>query len=365
MTSKKRMITAAIGLALGAAIFSGAAMADLPTSSGYEVGKTALKGLLQNENYTMEAKMSMSVDGAEFMSTEVSEQYDRNGDVKLKREEKDTSSGDYQAYMGTPSEYKNYFQDGKEITVYVDEDGTEQTSIYSGKYYETFRNGKGCFDSFYDEEISEDDRKMQDRIVNFVELAGDTFVGDLKNNIIYTSGDDNSATYEMNLDAMQIPEVVNAGAALLFGTKGIDEEDPIAKAVGEDTIIKNVYLKFTVDSEKRLSYANVKVTAAGNGHEAAADISLKIYDYGTTKPERVDISSLKNVTKYDDEYYEKMNGENTVEDEDVAEKAMSVTSDGEVLDEDGNVVGHIQINENGEGVMVGGADGKTTITVTQ
>ena len=44
-------------------------------------------------------------------------------------------------------------------------------------------------------------------MVNFVELIGDTMIGDLKNNIIYVSGDDNSSTYEMNLDAIQIPEV--------------------------------------------------------------------------------------------------------------------------------------------------------------
>ena len=41
-------------------------------------------------------------------------------------------------------------------------------------------------------------------------------IGDLKNNIIYVSGDDNSSTYEMNLDAIQIPEVANAGLSAMF-----------------------------------------------------------------------------------------------------------------------------------------------------
>lgn len=66
-------------------------------------------------------------------------------------------------------------------------------------------------------------------MVNFVELIADTMIGDLKNNIIYVSGDDNSSTYEMNLDAIQIPEVANAGLSAMFSgniANSDDDSDP-------------------------------------------------------------------------------------------------------------------------------------------
>lgn len=372
MTSKKRTITAVIGLALGAAIFSGAALADLPTSNGYEVGKTAIKGLMKNENYTMEMSGAFSLDGNEISKFEAKEQYDRNGDVVLHCEEKQISSEEYKNFNGRASEYRNYYQDGQNISVYIRNDGSEESYIRSGDIYGGYGT-RGKLDSFYSEDATEDDRNMQNKIVRFAELIADTFVGDLKNNIIYVSGDDNSSTYEMSLDAMQIPEVVNAGISAMFSAvnssnQHIDKEyrDPYL-ILGTDPVIKNVSLRFTVDSEKRLSDITVKAAAAGNGHEGAVEGTMKIYDYGTTQPERVDISSLKNVTKYDDEYYERMekSAPTTEADAEAAEKAMSVTSDGEVLDEDGNVVGHIQINADGEGVIVGGADGSTSITITQ
>ena len=50
-------------------------------------------------------------------------------------------------------------------------------------------------------------------------------IGDLKNNIIYVSGDDNSSTYEMNLDAIQIPEVANAGLSAMFSENIADSDD--------------------------------------------------------------------------------------------------------------------------------------------
>lgn len=345
MTTKKRRMTAMIGLALGAAIFSGAAMADLPTSNGYEVGKTAVKGLMQNENYTMEASMALLVDDKDYTRTEILEKYDRNGDVQLSRSEKTTTDEEY-SYYNSSGEYKTYYQDSQNIQIYKRADGSEEASISGDEHYSFHMSGS--LDSFYDENNTEEDKNTQQKIVRFVELIGDTFVGDLKNNIIYVSGDDNSSTYEMSLDAMQIPEVVNAGAALLFSTNsGISSEDPMAQALGTDPVVKNVSLKFTVDGEKRLSDATLKVVAAGNGHEAAVECTMKIYDYGTTKPERVDVSTLSNVKRMEE------SSESTylVTDSD-EEIDIHVDDKGSVLNANGEIVGHIEINSEGEGVVV-------------
>ena len=138
-------------------------------------------------------------------------------------------------------------------------------------------------------------------MVNFVELIGDTLIGDLKNNIIYVSGDDNSSTYEMNLDAIQIPEVANAGLSVMFNPTGdaYDDSEPYT-LLGTDPIVKNVSVKFTVDNEGRFTNLNAEASMIGNDsngekHEAAISITLDMSDYGTTKPERVDISTLPNV----------------------------------------------------------------------
>lgn len=285
--SNKKLVMAA-SLVLGITVMTSASLANYATSNGYEVGKTALKGLFKNENYSSELSLSMTVDEDVFSDFKVTEKYDRNGDVKRNHTETDS-------YSGTSRVYESYFQDNSEITIYNKGTKDENTYIYHYGNIEDlgWMPGRGMFDEFAGED--EEDAERNSKIIRFAELVADTMVGDLKNNVVYVSGDDDSATYEMQLSGMQIPELVNAGVSLLFSERGIDEDDPIISKLGNDPVIKSVYLTFTVDNENRLSDASFNVTAAGNGHEAAVDMSAKIYDYGTTKPEKVDVSSLKNV----------------------------------------------------------------------
>lgn len=165
--------------------------------------------------------------------------------------------------------------------------------------------GRSSCDSMGDSD--EDDRETVDKIVRFVELIGDTVVGDLKNNIVYVSGDDNSSTYEISLDAMQIPEFVNAGMSAMFSSmkQYADESDDPFMMFGTDPIVKNASLKFTVDKEGRLTDAAAAAAMSGEGHELGMEMSLKMSDYGTTQPQRLDVSTLPNVETYD---YSEENG---------------------------------------------------------
>lgn len=285
MKAKNKKITMAIGMAVGVTMLAGAAFAGYNTSNGYEVGKTAMKALLNNENYTANVEFKMSVDGAEIATGSISELYDRNGDVRLNRTEKTyfAAYDEINSYEGT-----SYCQDGSYITTYSLDGGT-RTRVYNGDMY----SGKGTFDILNN--ANDEDKDTTNKVVRFVELAADTFVGDLKNNIVYVSGDDDSATYEISLDAIQIPEVVNAGLSAMFSSMSrYDNEDPYM-VLGTDPIVKNAYLKFTVDNEGRLTDGVANVTMSGNGHEAAVDVTLIMSDYGTTVPQRVDISTLPNV----------------------------------------------------------------------
>ena len=289
MKAKNKKITMAIGMAVGVTMLAGAAFAGYNTSNGYEVGKTAMKGLLNNENYTANTEFKMSIDGAEFEKSTMTELYDRNGDVSMNRTETSTSDA---SYVDIGREYKAYFQDGSYISTYYS-DGEAHTSIYKGDT----NMGIGAFDEL--NEMNDGDKETASKVVRFVELACDTFVGDLKNNVVYVSGDDDSATYEISLDAIQIPELVNAGLSAMFSSMNqYDNEDPYM-VLGTDPIVKSAYLKFTVDNEGRLTDGAANITMSGNGHEAAVDITLTMSDYGTTVPQRVDISTLPNVETYD------------------------------------------------------------------
>lgn len=291
MKSNKKKITMAIGMVLGVTVLAGAAFASYNTSNGYDVAKTAVKGLLKNENYTANMTAKISIDGNEISSDTAKELYDRNGDVKINKEHT-VSSQNYNV------ENKTWLQDNTNITLMTRRDGEKATLVEENASDYLIVNGG--FDEFYTEDANEDKRNQ--KMVNFVELIGDTLIGDLKNNIIYVSGDDNSSTYEMNLDAIQIPEVANAGLSAMFSENIADSDDDSDPYIllGTDPIVKNVSVKFTVDNEGRFTNLNAEASMVGNDsngekHEATVNITLDMSDYGTTKPERVDISTLPNV----------------------------------------------------------------------
>lgn len=346
MKKTDRKLAAGIGLALGITIFAGAALANYNTSNGYDTFKTAAKGLLSNENYTMNASFKLSLDGEEKAGSEFTELYDRNGDVKLNSFETETyltggNTNGCKCYaQGSDYIYSYNYGDVNGVHTTVYQNASEHMANGTLDIMSTVRN--------------EDDKKTANKIVHFAELAADTFVGDLKNNIVYVSGDDNSSTYEMNLEAVQIPELANAGLSALFSAvntsnRGLDPDyqDPFL-ILGTDPVVKNVSLKFTVDNEGRFTNCFAIAAMVGNGHEASVSAEITISDYGTTKPERVDISTLENV-EYFDYNDHRLSFSPTVEAE---EAGYQVDEDGNVLDENGNVVGSIEINGDGEGVIV-------------
>lgn len=348
--TKKRMTTA-IGMAVGVTLLTGAAFASYNTSNGYEIGKTAVKGLMQNENYTAELKIALLIDGENVNTTTLKELYDRNGDVQLNRTDKSETSEAYKYYMGA-TQCEEYVQDGDRIEIYHLDDGGEHSNIYKG--YGEYCNG--AFDVL--NTSNDDDKEMQNKIIRFAELVADTFVGDLKNNIVYVSGDDNSSSYELNLDAVQIPEVVNAGLSAMFSAVNVSNQsfndeyqDPFMK-FGTDPIIKNVSLKFTVDGEGRLTNAEVSSTLSGNGHEGTAEFELKLYDYGTTQPQRIDVSTLKNAETYDMGARNTVIAENETAEGEALRKGLYIDDNGNVHNSNDEIVGTVEINGDGEGVIV-------------
>lgn len=299
MTQKKKKLTMITGVAVGVVMLAGAALANYNTSNGYDVGKLAAKALLNNENYTSDMTVSMSLDGEALSTTHVTELYDRNGDVRLNRTER-TEGNDYYKYYGGHTESKVWMQDGTYINLYEYDNGEHSASVYQNSYdWRHFRGG--MFDG--ENGMSDEDKKTSDKMIRFAELIGDTLVGDLKNNIVYVSGDDDSATYELNLDSVQIPEFVNAGLSAIFSQmQTYDVDDPLT-VLGDDPIVSNASLRFTVDKQGRLLDGVASGSLKGRDkdgeiHTVTMDISLTMADYGTTKPERLDMSTLPEDTSY-------------------------------------------------------------------
>lgn len=302
MTQKKKKITMITGVAVGVVMLAGAALANYNTSNGYDVGKMAAKALLSNENYTSDMTVSLSLDGEALSTTHITELYDRNGAVRLNKTEKMYGSDQNYGYYRGNGETKEWLQDGTCIYIseYSDAERKSGAAVYKNSF-EWRNDGGGMFDA--DNSMDDDERKTSDRMVRFMELIGDTLVGDLKNNIVYVSGDDDSATYELNLDSVQIPEFVNAGLSAVFSQmQTYDNDDPLA-VLGDDPIVSNASLKFTVDKEGRLLDGTASGALKGrdeNGdiHTVTMDISLKMSNYGTTKPEKLDMSTLPEDTEY-------------------------------------------------------------------
>ena len=283
MTRKQKKMTAAIGIISGAVILTTAALASYGTANGYQAGKDAALKLMENENYTAECSVVLTTDGSETETFGVKELYDRNGDVVLNRVA--TQNNDVSKKFE-----EEYIQDGKSIDI----------TPY-GTFVDFFENSGaqiGLFD--LGNIMTAQDRTRMQKYIRFGELLGDTLVGDLKNNVVYVAGDENTSTYELSLNSVQIPEFINAGLSALVSS-GNYKLDGIT--LTGDPYISSLDLKFTVDKEGRLTDGTFKAALDaededGTAHSFGIDASLKLYDYGTTQPQRIDISSLENVNDY-------------------------------------------------------------------
>lgn len=288
MKTMKKRTAVAVAMVVGVTVLAGAAFANYSTSNGYEVGKTAFKGLLNNENYTANVKFSYDIDGENIAKTETTEMYDRASKTMSRKE----ISSDY--YSSGEQHYYTWINENERIIYTKSADGAGNEDEFSEGY--TSYGFYGNFDTMGS--ADEKERETNQKIVRFAELLGDTLVGDLKNNVVMTASDDNSTTYEINLDAIQIPELVNAGLSAMFSSVGTyDSGDPMMK-LGTEPVAKSASLKFTVDNEGRLIDGVATGVMAGEGHEATVSMSLSMSDYGSTVPETVDPSTLPNYENY-------------------------------------------------------------------
>ena len=224
MTTKKKRLTTAVALAAGICVFTGAAFASYNTANGYSAYKKGVINAISSTNYTLNAAQSFYVDGEKVpeMCAEYSEKFAADGDVQLHRRSTEPT---YVTDM--------YIQDGYQV--YIDNDGGAY--IYDNREVDAFNYR--AMASF-----NPNDSASQ-KMIRFAELLADTLTGDIKNNFVYLSGDDNTDKYEMKLSSIQIPELFNAGLSMVFGSAPeltnaeYDLTNPYT-VLGDNPVIENV-----------------------------------------------------------------------------------------------------------------------------
>ncbi|MDD6763327.1 MAG: hypothetical protein PUD92_06845 [Clostridiales bacterium] len=291
MKNKKTM--ALISGAVGVCMLTTAAVASYQTPNGYDALKKSILGTMDYTNCTVSASMSMELDGSEIMKM--------NGLHELALDSNITHTSSSFALAGeNPYRADVYYCGDKEYSLAQSTNPSAgDNEYYSCAYPHTKPN-------LWD--IEPEDRETADKIIRFMELASDTIVGDLRNNFVCTDDSDDSTSYSLTLDSVQIPELVNAGLSMLFSmensyaqrtvvytdengntvTEDVDRsQDPsdgtyYTAIMGNDPILDSMMMDYTVNEDGTFRDGTISVVFTGNGHTMMFNISCNISDVGTT-----------------------------------------------------------------------------------
>lgn len=204
----KKSMLAAVAASTGAVIFAAAAVANYTTANGYELIRNSLFGLRGTENYTMD--FELSIDTGDGYGTDMLCKFE------MDEPNQRSCSTDTQR-LNIPGEteektYKGWAADGMRIYL----DGSIKTPY-------GYKTGLGVENPFTADSFG--DEKATAKILKFVEVGLDTFVGDLKNNFTYAGEDGGLKTYTLSLDAIQVPELVNAGLSAMTSVMSAEYGD--------------------------------------------------------------------------------------------------------------------------------------------
>lgn len=180
-------------LVVGLLVLSISALATFSSVNGYSRYKDAVKTLaLKADNYTADVTMAVSADGQQILTKS----------CHYQREGKNQATYSKSTEMdGTPSENWCTILNGTETWC----SSSEQDYYYTDS---DARTNSTLFGLANDEELD-------NRMVNFAEIAADTIVGDLKNNFVQTGSDANGDTYSVDISESQVPPLINAGLSLM------------------------------------------------------------------------------------------------------------------------------------------------------
>lgn len=303
MNVKKKYFRALAGLGAGAVLLSAAVFANYDSANGYTNCKTALKGLLDCDNMSIDHTTEVSLDGERAMAYYGSLKVHGGGNPSF-RAEQTYEEGDA-SWMSIEQ-----MQDGNRIYAYIDENGEKH-----GRYYQTDTETKSVV-----AQMNESGNNLGNKVVSFAETIGDALIGDLKNNFVLTSEEDGSATYSVSLTREQMPSYVNSGISVLASVitsntdvTSMDEADlmPSEKAAlamfgSAEPYVRDAQLTMTVDGELHPTSVICKINFVGydrdgGEHTLSLSTDLELYDFGSTEIEPIseeEILTMDNMSKY-------------------------------------------------------------------
>jgi len=280
---------AVIAGATGVCMLSAAAFANYSTSNGYDVLKKSILATKDYNNATVSLVMSAAHNDREFTRAEALYEVDGPNHMSSSKSDvtydtaliADRSAGSEPDGSGFITDSSLNITDGTKY-YYKSSDTKKGDYLFMHNYadsYGALNEETGLWG------ISKDDSNEADKVIRFVELLTDTVVGDLKNSVICTESDDEHTTYSMTLNGVQIPEVINAGANLMY-TILMDEVIGVNKDVidiGEDGSLSDVDMTFTVNKDNSFSNGTITAVLTGDtGDTITLTLDLAISDIGTT-----------------------------------------------------------------------------------
>ncbi|MCI5498872.1 MAG: hypothetical protein MR419_05035 [Clostridiales bacterium] len=188
---KKRRIL--ICLVAGMLTLAISATAAFGSVNGYARYKQAVKDLLlQEENFTVQAQVKLTVDGDEAGAVQMD--YAKDGDNSAYHSQQQTDGKLYQEYSTTLNGTRTRFLSGSN---YYTEEPIEPGSFLNDVLGERL------------------DEELEDRLTDFAETAADLVVGGLKNNVVQLAREEGETLYQVQVARNQVPGLVNAGLSAL------------------------------------------------------------------------------------------------------------------------------------------------------
>lgn len=202
MKKRNRITVCLVAGVLILAVSAGAAFGSV---NGYSTYKEAVKALaLKTDNVTMQGSMKATLDGKEFVSM--------TGEMAI--------DGKNKSSHVISSEFGGQKEERYDTTLNNTDTWFNADSKYYNEY--TYDNDQTAEDSNNLLGISTDD-ELSKRMVNFMEIAADTVMGDLKNNFVQLGKDGDKTQYQIEISKDQVPSLVNAGLSLFAYSVAADE----------------------------------------------------------------------------------------------------------------------------------------------
>ena len=258
MKKRNRITVCLVAGVLILAVSAGAAFGSV---NGYSTYKEAVKALaLKTDNVTMQGSMKATLDGKEFVSM--------TGEMAI--------DGKNKSSHVISSEFGGQKNESYDTTI----GNTDTWFNADSKYYReyTYDNDQTAEDRNNLLGVSADD-EMSKRMVNFMEIAADTVMGDLKNNFVQLGKDGDKTQYQIEISKDQVPSLVNAGLSLFAYSVAADEGSDWGVYYEDyDASVLNTYEKLSgnkLSEEFRNGYLQEDDTADSTAYQAWHDQNEK------------------------------------------------------------------------------------------